>query len=177
MEDSRGEEPATVAMRRSGVSSSTSITVFTDGAANLRAMHRRIASDAENVLDWFHAGIRFEQLKQVAKSNNGLNNGSLRAHGRDRAREMAVLERLHGTRHHWSRLPWRVDSREVFRAHAIHEKAGQGAVRCASISGVGFGLHAALRIQVLNGTFEDAFRHWHQGFCPIKDRTQGIMAA
>ncbi|MEO8735404.1 MAG: hypothetical protein ABI380_02575 [Edaphobacter sp.] len=34
-----------------------------------------------------------------------------------------------------------------------------------------------VRIQVLNGTHEDAFRNWHQDFRPIKDRTQGTSAA
>jgi hypothetical protein len=32
------------------------------------------------VLDWFHVGMRFENLKQVAKGINGLTDGGLRDH-------------------------------------------------------------------------------------------------
>jgi hypothetical protein len=32
------------------------------------------------VLDWFHVGMRFENLKQVAKGIDGLTNGALRNH-------------------------------------------------------------------------------------------------
>jgi hypothetical protein len=34
-----------------------------------------------------------------------------------------------------------------------------------------------VRIHVLNGTLEDAFRHWHQGFRPIADMSQVAVAA
>lgn len=34
-----------------------------------------------------------------------------------------------------------------------------------------------VRVHVLNDTLEDAFRHWHQGFRPISDRSQGAAAA
>jgi len=34
-----------------------------------------------------------------------------------------------------------------------------------------------VRIQVLNGTLEDAFRHWHKGFRPIADQPQLALSA
>jgi len=34
-----------------------------------------------------------------------------------------------------------------------------------------------VRIHVLNGTLENAFRQWHQGFRPIADRSQVAVAA
>jgi len=34
-----------------------------------------------------------------------------------------------------------------------------------------------VRIHVLNGSLEDAFRFWHQGFRPTSDRSQGVAAA
>jgi hypothetical protein len=34
-----------------------------------------------------------------------------------------------------------------------------------------------VRIHVLNGTLEDAFRHWHRGFRPIADQTQLALSA
>jgi hypothetical protein len=34
-----------------------------------------------------------------------------------------------------------------------------------------------VRIQVLNGTLEDAFRHWHKGFRPLADQTQRALSA
>lgn len=43
-------------------------------------MQRRIAPGAEHVLDWLHVGMRFEQLKQVAKGISDLNDGGRRAH-------------------------------------------------------------------------------------------------
>jgi hypothetical protein len=48
---SAGESAAGLAMRRSGVNESTSITVLTDGDAGLRAIQRRVAPEAEHVLD------------------------------------------------------------------------------------------------------------------------------
>jgi hypothetical protein len=75
-----GESAAGLAMRRSGVNESTSVTVLTDGDAGLRAIQRRVAPEAKHVLDWFHVGMRFENLKQVAKGINGLTDGALRNH-------------------------------------------------------------------------------------------------
>jgi hypothetical protein len=34
-----------------------------------------------------------------------------------------------------------------------------------------------VRIHVLNGTLEDAFRHWYQGFRPVPDQTQVALSA
>ena len=34
-----------------------------------------------------------------------------------------------------------------------------------------------VRIHVLNGTLEDAFRHWHKGFRPVADQTQLALSA
>jgi hypothetical protein len=34
-----------------------------------------------------------------------------------------------------------------------------------------------VRVQVLNGTLEDAFRHWHRGFRPIPTTGEGPVAA
>jgi hypothetical protein len=34
-----------------------------------------------------------------------------------------------------------------------------------------------VRIHVLNGTLEDAFRHWHRGFRPIPSPREGASAA
>jgi hypothetical protein len=34
-----------------------------------------------------------------------------------------------------------------------------------------------VRIHVLNGTLEDAFRHWHKGFRPVNDQTQQVLSA
>lgn len=71
------------ALRQSGVNESTSVTVLTDGDAGLRAIHRHLAPQAEHVLDWFHVGMRFENLKQVAKGINGLAEGAIRGHALD----------------------------------------------------------------------------------------------
>ena len=91
---SAGEDAASFAMRRSGVGETTAVTVLTDGDAGLRMIHRRIAPEAEHVLDWFHVGMRFEKLKQVAKGINGLMDGAIRGHALAELREseMAVLD-------------------------------------------------------------------------------------
>jgi hypothetical protein len=34
-----------------------------------------------------------------------------------------------------------------------------------------------VRIQVLNGTLEDAFRHWHKDFRPIADQPKLALSA
>ncbi|MHB1712933.1 MAG: ISKra4 family transposase, partial [Acidimicrobiales bacterium] len=34
-----------------------------------------------------------------------------------------------------------------------------------------------VRVHVLNGTLEDAFRHWHKGFRPVADQTQLALSA
>ena len=59
---------------------SSSITVLTDGDAGLRALQRRVAPEANHVLDWFHVGMRFENLKQVAKGINGFTDGAVHNH-------------------------------------------------------------------------------------------------
>ena len=74
---------AELALRRLGVDESTSLTFLTDGDAGLRAIHHQLAPQAEHVLDWFHVGMRFENLKQVAKGINGLTDGANRGHALD----------------------------------------------------------------------------------------------
>jgi hypothetical protein len=34
-----------------------------------------------------------------------------------------------------------------------------------------------VRVHVLNGTLEDAFRHWHKGFRPVADQTPQLLSA
>jgi len=34
-----------------------------------------------------------------------------------------------------------------------------------------------VRIHVLNGTLEDAFRHWHKGFRPVAEQSQMAIPA
>jgi hypothetical protein len=48
---SAAESAAALAMRRSGVNESTSVTVLTDGDAGLRGIQRRVAPETEHVLD------------------------------------------------------------------------------------------------------------------------------
>ena len=69
---SASERAVGLAMCRSGVGASTSLTVLTDGDAGLRAIQRRVAPGADHGLDWFHVGMRFKNLNQVAKGINGL---------------------------------------------------------------------------------------------------------
>ena len=211
-------------MRRSGVNSSTSITVLTDGAANLRVMQRRIAPGAERVLDWFHVGMRFEQLKQIARGIGDLNDGGLRAHALaeiERAKwrswngytgrgiiglvylgqwahaktfeHIPSMRRLgkaldNVTRYLESNADSMSDYSKRYRegsriANGFAESAvNEIAKRMAKKQQMRWNRYTIqrfidVRIQVLNGTLEDAFRHWHQGFHPIKDRTQGTRAA
>ncbi len=55
----------------------TSVTVLSDGDAGLPAIHRQLTPKAEHVLDWFHVGMRFENLKQVAR---GIHGEAIRCH-------------------------------------------------------------------------------------------------
>jgi hypothetical protein len=77
---SAGESAASLAMRPSGVNKSASVTVLTDGAAGLHATQRCVAPEAEHLLDWLHVGMRFENLKQVAKGINGFPDGAVHNH-------------------------------------------------------------------------------------------------
>ena len=74
---------ASLALRQCGVKDGTSVTVLSDGDAGLRAIHRQLAPQAEHVLDWFHVGMRFENLKQVAKGVNSLSDGGIRTYALD----------------------------------------------------------------------------------------------
>ena len=74
---------ADLALSQRGVNESTSVTVLTDGDAGLRAIPSKVAPRAEHVLDWFHVGMRCENLKQVAKGINGLTDGASRGHALD----------------------------------------------------------------------------------------------
>lgn len=65
------------ALRQHGVDESTSLTVLTDGDAGLRAIHRRLASHAEHVLDWV-------PRRHETKGINGLTEGAIRGHALDR---------------------------------------------------------------------------------------------
>jgi hypothetical protein len=76
------------ALRQHGVEKHTTVTMFTDGDTGLRAIQRHVAPQAEHVLDWFHIGMKFQNLKQVAKGINGPTDGSLRHHA------SAQLERV-----------------------------------------------------------------------------------
>ena len=80
---SEAASAAGLALRRSGVNESTSLTVLSDGDAGLRALHHQLAPQAEHVLDWFHVAMRFENLKQVAKGIHGLTDGAIRRHALD----------------------------------------------------------------------------------------------
>jgi hypothetical protein len=140
---SAGERAVGLAMRRSGVNTGTSITVLTDGDAGLRAIQRRVAPEARHVLDWFHVGMRFENLKQVAKGISGLSEGTLRKH------VLSEIERAKWR--FWNGYPERGIIGLVrlahwaaaqFRPPSIPEEAEQIGARCASLPRIELRLHA-----------------------------------
>jgi hypothetical protein len=213
------------AFRRHGVNENTSITVLTDGDAGLRTIHRHVAPQAEHVLDWFHIGMKFENLKQLAKGINGFTEGAIRCHA------LAELERakwrfwnghtergLVGLVHlrQWAHarcfehipslgklarvlldtiryLELNADSMPDygdryrdrlristgFAESAVNEIIAK---RMAKKQQMRWNRHTVqlfleVRIHVLNGTLEDAFRHWHQGFRPQADASQIPVSA
>ena len=220
-----GESAVGLAMRRLGVTADTSLTVLTDGDAGLRAIQRRVAPEAEHVLDWFHVGMRFENLKQVAKGINGLTEGALRDHALaeiERAKwrfwngyaERGIIGLVHLA--HWAdaqcfdRLPSlkklskslldvmrylesnsdsMPDYGERYRAgtristgfveSAVNEIIAKRMAKKQQMRWDRYTIQRFLdvRIHVLNGTLEDAFRHWHRGFRPIPTQGQGAVAA
>jgi hypothetical protein len=220
-----GESAAGLAMRRSGVNESTSVTVLTDGDAGLRAIQRRVAPEAKHVLDWFHVGMRFENLKQVAKGINGLTDGALRNHALaeiERAKwrfwngyaERGIIGLVHLA--HWAaaqcfdHLPslkklskslldvirylesnsdsipdygerYRAGSRisTGFAESAVNEIIAKRMAKKQKMRWNRYTVQRFLdvRVHVLNGTLEDAFRHWHRGFRPIPTPGKGAAAA
>lgn len=69
-----------LALRQRGVTETTSITVFADGDAGLRAIQPQVAPHAEHVLDWFHLAMRFTNLRQLAKGINSAADGGKCSH-------------------------------------------------------------------------------------------------
>jgi hypothetical protein len=220
-----GESAVGLAMRRSGVTGDTSLTVLTDGDSGLRAIQRRVAPEAEHVLDWFHVGMKFENLKQVAKGINGLTEGALREHALAEI-ELAkwrfwngYVERgIIGLGHlaHWAGTPcfdhlpfvkklskslpdvirylesnsdsmpdygerYRAGSRisTGFAESAVNEIIAKRMAKKQQMTWNRYTVQRFLnvRIHVLNGTLEDAFRHWHRGFRPIPTPREGAVAA
>jgi hypothetical protein len=212
---SAGESAAGLAMRRSGVNESTSVTVLTDGDAGLRGIQRRVAPEAEHVLDWFHVGMRFENLKQVAKGINGLTDGALREHALaeiERAKwrfwngyaERGIIGLVHLA--HWTAarcfdhltslkklskslldvirylesnsdsIPdygerYRAGTRisTGFAESAVNEIIAKRMAKKQQMRWNRYTVQRFLdvRVHVLNGTLEDAFRLWHRGFRPL----------
>jgi hypothetical protein len=193
--------------------------------AGLRAIHQQIAPKAEHLLDWFHVGMRFENLKRLAKGINGITDGAIRGHA------LAQLERakwrfwnghtergLIGLVHlkQWARghcfehipslgklarmlldtiryLELNADSMPNygksyrgrlristgFAKSAVNEIIAK---RMAKKQPMRWNRHTVqpfldVRIHVLNGTLEDAFRHWDQGFRPLADVSQIAASA
>jgi hypothetical protein len=201
------------------------VTVLTDGDAGLRAIHRQVAPQGEHVLDWFHVGMRFQNLKQLAKGINGVSDGTIRGQA------LAELERakwrfwngqtvrgLIGLVHlgQWARarcfehipalgkmghmlldtiryLEFNADSMpnygKRYRGHLrISTGFAESAVneiiakRMSKKQQMRWNRHTVqrfleVRIHVLNGTLEDAFRHWRQGFRPPVEPTQFAASA
>jgi len=216
---------AGLALSQRGVNENTSVTVLTDGDAGLRAIHSQLAPRAEHVLDWFHVGMRFENLKQVAKGINGLTEGVIRGHALDQLERAkwrfwnGQVERgLIGLVHlrQWARAPcfehlpavgklgnslletirylelnadsipdygkrYRSGSRisTGFAESAVNEIIAK---RMNKKQQMRWNRHTVqafieVRIHVLNGTLEDAFRYWHQGFRPVLRRSQAALSA
>src|ERR1700677_1342397 len=222
---SASESAVGLAMRRSGVNTSSSIPVLTDGDAGLRALQRRVAPEANHVLDWFHVGMRFENLKQVAKGISGLSEGALRNHALseiERAKwrfwngypEPGSIGLVHLA--HWAaaqcfdHLPplkklskslldvlrylesnsdsmpdygerYRAGTRisTGFAESAVNEIIAKRMAKKQQMRWNRYTVQRFLdvRVCVLNGTLEDAFRHWHQGFRPVPTPSEGPVAA
>jgi uncharacterized C2H2 Zn-finger protein len=213
------------ALRQHGVNESTSLTVLTDGDAGLRAIHRRLAPHVEHVLDWFHVGMRFENLKQVAKGINGLTEGAIRGHALDQLERAKwrfwngqVRRGLSGLVHlrQWAQahcfehipslrklgntlldtiryLELNADSMPDYgKRYRQGARISTGfaestineiiAKRMNKKQQMRWNRHTVqpfldVRIHVLNGTLEAAFRLWHRGFRPVSHPSQGMLAA
>lgn len=222
---SEAASAASLALRRSGVNESTSLTVLSDGDAGLRALHHQLAPQAEHVLDWFHVAMRFENLKQVAKGIHGLTDGAIRRHALDQLERVKwrfwngqVVRGLIGLVHlrQWAQarcfehipalrklgnslldtiryLELNTDSmpdygtrfRSGFRISTGFAESAVNEIiakRMNKKQQMRWNRHTVqhfldVRIHVLNGTLENAFRHWHQGFRPTSDESQAAAAA
>lgn len=222
---SEAASAASLALRRSGVNESTSLTVLSDGDAGLRALHHQLAPQAEHVLDWFHVAMRFENLKQVAKGIHGLTDGAIRRHALDQLERVKwrfwngqVVRGLIGLVHlrQWAQarcfehisalrklgnslldtiryLELNTDSmpdygtrfRSGFRISTGFAESAVNEIiakRMNKKQQMRWNRHTVqhfldVRIHVLNGTLENAFRHWHQGFRPTSDGSQAAAAA
>jgi hypothetical protein len=220
-----GMSAVDLAMRQSGATETTSITVLTDGDVGLRAVQQQVAPEAEHVLDWFHIAMRFTNLQQVAKGVNALTDGGARRHALDelerakwrfwnshRIRGLIGLVHLQ----QWARaqcfnhipslkklenalsdmvryLELNADSMphygKRYRAgqristrfveSAVNEIVAKRMVKRQQMRWNRHTVQSFLdvRIHVLNGTLENAFRHWHQGFRPIAEPLQIAAAA
>jgi len=216
---------AGLALRQGGVNDSTSLTVLTDGDAGLRAIHRHLAPHAEHVLDWFHVGMRFENLKQVAKGIHDSTEGAIRCHALDELERAkwrfwngqvgpgliglahlrrwakarcfehipalrklgnALLDMIRYLELNADSMPdygkrYRSGSRisTGFAESAVNEIIAK---RMAKKQQMRWNRHTVqqflnVRVHVLNGTMEDAFRYWHQGFRPASVPSQLTAAA
>lgn len=222
---SEAASAASLALRRSGVNESTSLTVLSDGDAGLRALYHQLAPQAEHVLDWFHVAMRFENLKQVAKGIHGLTDGAIRRHALDQLERVKwrfwngqVVRGLIGLVHlrQWAQarcfehisalrklgnslldtiryLELNTDSmpdygtrfRSGFRISTGFAESAVNEIiakRMNKKQQMRWNRHTVqhfldVRIHVLNGTLENAFRHWHQGFRPTSDGSQAAAAA
>ena len=201
----------------------TSVTVLTDGAAGLRAIHQQVAPQSEHVLDWFHVGMRFTNLRQLAKGVN--TDGEIRVYAPDQIEhakwrfwngyaEPGLLGLMHLRQ--WSgaqcfdhipclkKLGYALsdtirylklnadsmpdygkryrDGRRIstgFAESAVNEIIAK---RMTKRRQMRWNRHTVqpfldVRVQVLNGTLEHAFRHWHQGFRPLTDVSQLPLSA
>ena len=205
---------ASLALRQCGVNSGTSVTVLSDGDAGLRAINRQLVPQAEHVLDWFHVGMRFENLKQVAKGIHVVTEGAIRCHALvelERAKwrfwNGRLVPGLVGLVHlrQWAQarcfehipllkklgnalldliryLELNVDSipdygkryrsgsriSTGFAESAVNEIIAKWMTKKQQMRWNRYTVQQFLnvRVQVLNKTLEDAFRHWHQGFRP-----------
>jgi hypothetical protein len=171
-----------LAMRQCGVTETTSITLLTDGDVGLRAVQQQVAPEAEHVLDWFHIAMRPTNLQQVAKGVNALTDGGVRRHALDEL-ERAKWRFWNGHRirgliglvhlQQWARaLCFNVES-------AVNEIVAKRMVKKQQMRWNRHTVQSFLevRIHVLNGTLENAFRYWHQGFRPIAEPLQVAAAA
>jgi len=209
---------AALAVRQSGLDGSGVTAVLTDGAAGLRTIHHQLAPKAEHVLDWFHIGMKFQNLVQMAKGLNGMTDGAIRNHALDQLERAKwrfwhgqAVRGLIGLLHlsQWARarcfehipllrklghalldmiryLELNADSlpnygerfrsglriSTVFAESAINEITAK---RMNKKQQMRWNRHTVqqfldVRVHVLNGTLEKAFRAWHAGFRPLSDQ-------
>jgi hypothetical protein len=177
------------------------------------------------VLDWFHIGTRFENLKQVAKGINGLTDGALCAYalaeierakwrfwnGHTKRGIIGLVHLRHSTAAQcFDHLPllkklnkslldvirylesnsdsmpdygkrYRAGTRisTGFAESAVNEIIAKRMAKKQQMRWNRYTVQRFLdvRVHVLNGTLEDAFRHWHRRFRPIPTTGGGPIAA